>query len=1047
MERDVAAVLCRGGLPAGSAMHAVLSAIHALANQQSRPGLSLPAFREAAAFSRTLYELLGRGWSAADAAETAWLQVYTSQSEAAATSARSFPKVTGCFGSLYYPLLWPQQLSVQELVDATHLTVLRREAALLEAAFAASISAAASLASKSQPDETCRDLSTWVQAFPAAAALLPETHVLACIGTGGAFSSDNAPHGVPCALTKAHAVLQSAAVQFLESCSPLDAKQRALLLRSISERLAPPDASWAEPFSALRAYAVAASELASHPAVALLHSARLRAASARGRLLAQSVPFDLDAGVTVAEECAVQQQDGLPQNERAASCAALLTSEAIMSATCRMLLSGAYLAAQQAEAARHVATNLHLALKRAADPNERVRRAPAHGSTDALPHIFSAVAALEAAVIGVCCSWMSAAFSVNVPEQLGSASLASARLLKPLDRLTEWRSRCVAILGDTECTAQPPVETIVLAWLRMRKSLSKVIELLESTPAEDAVSSAAFAAASVMDACCGISNLVAHKPLLWRFAGHPSLPIDRTMHELEGELRTLAESPTLAHDPGLRAALAQAVCFFSWSHVGAEHDAPKLALQEASALHALAAAKVKSAELMPELGVDAVDCAPPPAEIDAAAAASCDALDAIGAAAAETVPWTLTRWRAAADAAHDLRALAAIASFTASLPVLASLTVAASSDSFALDSTSLVPVAAMTALLRYGVSATGRSPLDFAPLQQIVWLSERVQEDAAAAAQLKRALPAASHELWFRFHAAAWTAPSPCRDGPLWATSTGIAPFFRPATIMNLFSMIVAAKNVTIVERPVMLLKLRLAARCMRRSLQLSIRDGASSEQLSASADRRAVYVLALQLMLAYTDSLPPLKNVVALLSACDGPAAAASEELELAAAELPPLFSSMFAPLIAALTTQNQPGSPEDEASRGAAWSCMGCARLALLAAELVADPAARDAFKLSHIRSRRSQELEPEAQLRAAAAALPGARSFERGLHKCLKALVQADAVVEKLVVRAVQRPTDSSWLPARAEIERFVNGLGCVSPPRLSTPSRRRTLFATQ
>jgi hypothetical protein len=264
---------------------------------------------------------------------------------------------------------------------------------------------------------------------------------------------------------------------------------------------------------------------------------------------------------------------------------------------------------------------------------------------------------------------------------------------------------------------------------------------------------------------------------------------------------------------------------------------------------------------------------------------------------------------------------------------------------------------------------------------------------------------------------------------------------------MNLFSMIVAAKNVTIVERPVMLLKLRLAARCMRRSLQLSIRDGASSEQLSASADRRAVHVLALQLMLAYTDSLPPLKKVVALLSACDGPAAAASEELELAAAELPPLFSSMFAPLIAALTTRNQPGSPEDEASRGAAWSCLGCARLALLAAELVADPAARDAFKLSHIRSRRSQELEPEAQLRAAAAALPGARSFERGLHKCLKALVQADAVVEKLVVRAVQRPTDSSWLPARAEIERFVNGLGCVSPPRLSTPSRRRTLFATQ
>ena len=1041
-------MLCHGGLPAGSAVRAVLPAIQTLAQQQSRPGLGWPAFREASAFSRTLYQLLGRGWSAADAAETAWRRAYTSHDEAASASARSFPKVADGAGSLFHPLLWPQQLSVQELVDSTQLTVLRREAAVLEAAFAASISAAASSTFSVQPEQTLSDLSAWVCAFPAAAMLLPETLLLACIGTGSESSGDYTPHGACPAYGNAPAVLRSAAVQFLESCSPLDAEKRALLLHSLSERLAPPNASWADPFCALRTYAVAASEIVTHPAVALVHSARMRAASARGRRLVQSLPFDMDAGVTVAEESAAQQRhDSLPQTEQEASCTALTTSEAIMSATCRMLLSGAHIAAQQAEAARHVNTVLHLALVRAADPNERVRRAAAHASTDALPHVFAAVAVLEAAVIGICSSWMCDALSVDAPDKLGSTSLAAARLLKPLDRLAEWRSRCVAILGDTDCTAPPPVETIVLAWLRMRKSLFKVIELLESTHGGDEAASAASVAASAMDACCGISDLGAPKPLLWRFAGHPSFPSDRTMHELEGELRMLAESPTLAHDPGLRAALAQAVCFFSWSHVGAEHDVPKLSLSEASAMHALALTKIRSAELTHELGVDAVDCAPQPAEIEAAAAASCDASDATSVAAAATVPWSLTRWRAAAAAASDLRALAAIASFTASLPVLASLTAAACGDSSALDVTTAVPAATMTTLLRYGVSATGRSPLDFAPLQQIVWLSERVQDDAAAAAQLKRALPVASHELWFRFHAAAWTVPPPCRDGPLWATSAGIAPLFRPAAIMKLFSMAFAAKSVTVVERPVTLLKLRLAARCLRQGLQLGAVSDAGSEQLSASADRRAVNMLTLQLMHAYADAYPPLGKVMALLSVCNATAGASA--LESAAATLPPLFSSLFLPLVTSLASRDQPGSPEDEASRGAAWSMLGCARLALLAAELVADPAARDAFKLGHVRTRRSQELEPEVQLRAAAAALPGARTFERSSYKCQMALARADAVVEKLVVRAVPRPADSTWLPARAEIERFVNGLGCVAPSASRHSIRRQyaLIYATQ
>jgi hypothetical protein len=173
----------------------------------------------------------------------------------------------------------------------------------------------------------------------------------------------------------------------------------------------------------------------------------------------------------------------------------------------------------------------------------------------------------------------------------------------------------------------------------------------------------------------------------------------------------------------------------------------------------------------------------------------------------------------------------------------------------------------MAALLRFGVCATGRSPLDFAPLQQIIWLSERMHDDAAAALQLKRALPAASHELWFRFHAAAWTAPLSGGDIPTWAASAGTAPVFRPAATVKLLSLASAASRAAVVERPAVLLQLRLAARGVRRGARLNAAANAGSAQFPACADRQAVHTLTLQLLLAYAEAFPPLGHAAALLS------------------------------------------------------------------------------------------------------------------------------------------------------------------------------------
>jgi hypothetical protein len=375
-------------------------------------------------------------------------------------------------------------------------------------------------------------------------------------------------------------------------------------------------------------------------------------------------------------------------------------------------------------------------------------------------------------------------------------------------------------------------------------------------------------------------------------------------------------------------------------------------------------------------------------------------------------PWHLQRWPAAASLAAELRGVAALASDQSMLHLLASGAVPATSDA--------------ASLLAFGLAASAHGALLYAPLQQLLWLSERsgevddVSHAAAAAAR------AAAHELWFRLHASL-AAPPPLAGAPLWA-GDAVGRLFRPSLAASLLALRASAQRCPLLARAAALLQLRLAMRGARRGPALG---SASASPSAAESDARAVVSLAQQLLRACAPRWPLSAAAADLLSAPHpqlSPLLAGGGDAD----DAPP--SALLQPLLSSLTALLSPsapprGSPGDEALRGAAWAALGVSRLHILAAELTADPAQRVALKLLHLRATAEERLAPELRLRRRAAALPGAPAGERGLRRAEAMLAGAEAHVKRLELRAVPRPTPSPWTALHGEVVRFAEGLGCV------------------
>lgn len=1003
-----------------------------------------PTLREASAFGLLVTSLMERGWPACTAASTAWRQVYTcSLSDSTSSPYTSGDTVHAIVSgwacsddTLLRPLMWPAPLGVAELAGASPSLLMRREAAILVSALAAAVATGCVRTG----DGAAGAVPPWLHRSSAAA---PYVSVAALRSF---LSKQLAPEPVKSCADAHHVngLMRGALSLFMDAATPFDAATRAQFLRELDLRMSPPsDALQLQaPVSLLTSCASAAGELSRHPVLDLLHAVRVRAAEARCCAdVVSAFPSDKDAGVTAAEELAAlrcldapQHADASDESEVAATAQALCACEALMSATRVALQAAAEIAVLSAAAsdiaASPTSSHLTVCLQRAASPADRIRRAAAHPALDALPLVLAAAASVEMTVISASIVAMQGALETQKPSQLLYAARIVAERAAQLRRVAEWRVRVIELLSVPAISTPPPVEALLMAWLCLRKPLVRLCALLQACDAHAPAAASAAVAASEMDACWGISAAGAPKPLLWRAGGHPSLPSSVDVCGMELELRGLCEVSELAHDAALRAGLADAVCFFSWTHVGAATNMRVLPGNDAAELLSLSRAKVQA--LRSELDRNGADTGSIQADADAASE-TCDGPDANARGTTLTFPRRASVSHVGSACAAALRSVHTLANLRCSVPLLTALTGACSSQS-AMDIAVHLRGSDAVTLLQHGLAATDRSPLDLAPLKQTNWLAERALDDPAALEQLMAALPSVAHELWFRFHSSLWAQQFELERAPPWSVASGPMQLFRPSLAARLAASAERAAEASVSERPAVLLQLRLTTRSLRHGETCGALPDAALLPSAGAADALACRTLAAQLLRAYQSAAPVLARVAALLSSDthEGTVTALDELRVACEHDASSTASRIFLPLLVALasaTADRPAGSAADEAARGESWAHLGAARLALLSAELLADPAARDAFKLKHVQSLCRDEAEPEVLLRSAAAALPGA-------HQGLRARARADASVETLRARAsrlasrvVPRPLPSVWGAARAEIDRFASGLGCV------------------
>jgi hypothetical protein len=969
-----------------------------------------PTLRELCTAADVVRDLLQRGWSLPAATATAWRQTYVLAASAhgidpaaALTAYQSHIAPAVALAGmepwpLVQPLGWPVPFTVADLVWGSPVSMQRRSGAILCVAAAQAFAAevASGSASARNPTPTALlPIALWRQSDTALTA-----------------SGD--------AERQALNLLRVASAVFVQQCVGDDSS--APWLAALSTRMLTNTAPTRASACVEDASAVAAA-LAHHPVAAVMAAVAQRAAAVRFAHpgMSSALPRDPDAHISV-EEAALCGTAAQCVDERRATCMAVLAADALLVASHAAAHSSVMLASIQRSAASTSATSqLGLCLARALSPEIRVRQPAAHACVDMVPPVLHAVAALEAAALHQLCAHLRDVAEGALPAAVGLVCEQVAHGVGLVSRLAEWRDRMVALLCGTDAL---PTDALLIVWLRLRKFMARVVALVSATAADECA--AARHATAAMDSTWGISAMDAPKPLLWRQAGHPTMPTPGLSH-LETALRTLCEDPATPHDPQLRVSLVQAACFFTGSHVAADRsrEAPALGVDDAQIL--LSGAQHKALALQ----AAHAEGAAPDAVVASAAAATCDAADACGGLELAFPPG-LGQWSSTALLATQLRGTATVASLRATLAFVTALSaIPAGAEAQAFISGAAGSGVAAERLLSFTLNATDRRVLDVAPLQQLAWLADLAQGE-----ELDSALPDAVHELWFRFHSAL---------GRLETSDELGAPLvlFRPIITARLAGMAATAAKASISERAATILQLRLAVRSIRGGPSLGVAPGTRLSLRAATSDAEAVVTLTAQLLRACAPRWPACAQLAALVTAHPRTAVTMLADTRdgFAAADL-------VAPLLTAVAAVREQddgalSSPAGEAGRGAAWALLGCVRLALLVAELLADPVARDAFKLAHLRARRDEDVAPELAVRFAAARLPGAPSDSRARGRAEAVLSSLTEGIVRLEARAVPRPADGQWLPIHAEMSRFATGLGCVPspspPPPLPAPFR--------
>ena len=450
---------------------------------------------------------------------------------------------------------------------------------------------------------------------------------------------------------------------------------------------------------------------------------------------------------------------------------------------------------------------LQLSIWRSQDQVARARAAPVHACVDVASVLLGSCARFEDDLLRLVCT-----IGESLPRE-------HFNLLREFQ---DWRIRLEQLTMTTRgdsfkidpasgCVASADVvETIAVAWTKVREAFAVVLENWSvGVDSCSLITEQLQSAAAIMDEALEIPPGKPIDPLLWKYAGRPSLPKTSTLFDMEKNVRDICHAlqvrSTFASDldhlltrqrfggetslsestfaascaalgagVGLRSAALEGLCFFAWTHIQANADISTSSEMEVEAgeiprlLGLKCADRAKTSGVAMEISMDdenselrerrhisdlpaqellkSID-KDEPWKLGAIADVAVPAYPALGFPA-----WAL-KWEAVARLHSTLNPIAELWSISSQSKLLSQLTARLMTER---DGKVMSKSEAMLAAqgVTFGIAASPRSPADFVAHRHLLWLYG--DASGANASEKSQGLAEHLHDMWLRWHASQW---------------------------------------------------------------------------------------------------------------------------------------------------------------------------------------------------------------------------------------------------------------------------------------------------
>ena len=454
------------------------------------------------------------------------------------------------------------------------------------------------------------------------------------------------------------------------------------------------------------------------------------------------------------------------------------------------------------------ASCLQLSVWRGSDSAERARAIPVHPCVDVAGVLLGTCAAFEDAYLRLLCAAMEPLSSYATVTEFQNWRLRLEDLLKTTSGAALKMDPTTGLVASADV-----LESIAVVWTKVREALASLLadESLDTDSIKLAVEQLRHAGA-LMDSALEIPDGKPIDPLLWKYAGRPSLPKTRHLFESETNVRDICDAlrirstfssdlvraltkkrfggensandatfaaacAALGAGVELRSAALEGLCFFAWTHIDS-NDAASVDAQmerEAEEIPRLLGKKcedrAKSSGVRVDVSVESMEDAeatlrelrhisdlPANELLKSIDAGEPWRLGAIGDVSVPAYPtlvfpaWSM-KWETVSRLNAALLPIAELWSVASQSKLLSRLTSRLMFERRgpAMDASE----AALAAQdITFGIVASPRSPADFAAHRQLLWLYGDAQD--VDILEPSRGAGEHLHDMWVRWHASQW---------------------------------------------------------------------------------------------------------------------------------------------------------------------------------------------------------------------------------------------------------------------------------------------------